>query len=103
MANWSEVCAPDDIGQEGVIRFTQGSKIYAVCRSPDDRFYCTDDICTHEHVDATDGLVMDNTSECPRHDGVFDCRTGEAFFAPVGVNLKSHPTKSENGRILIEI
>ncbi len=103
MAEWTDVCAPDEIENEGVIRFSHGGKIYAVYRSPDDRFFCTDGVCTHEHVDLTDGLVMDNTIECPKHAGVFDYRTGEALRAPVCVNLKTYPTRSENGRIQIEI
>jgi 3-phenylpropionate/trans-cinnamate dioxygenase ferredoxin component len=103
MADWTDVCAPDEIEQEGVVRFTHAGKIYAVYRSPEDDFFCTDGVCTHEHVDLTDGLVMDNTIECPKHAGVFDYRTGEALRAPVCVNLKTYPTRSENGRIQIEI
>lgn len=103
MAQWTDVCAPDDIELEECIKFSQASKIYAVFRSPDGEFYCTDGICTHEHVDLTDGLVMDHTIECPKHSGVFDYRTGEALRAPVCINLKTYPARSENGRIQIEI
>jgi len=47
--------------------------------------------------------VMDYEIECPKHSGAFDYRTGEAKRAPVCVNLKTFPTKVENGRIHIEI
>lgn len=103
MADWIDVCAPEDIEQEGVIRFVHDGKTYAVYRSPEDGFYCTDGICTHEHVDLTDGLVMDDTIECPKHGGVFNYKTGEAMRAPVCVNLKSYKAKSENGRVLIAL
>ena len=50
-----------------------------------------------------DGLVMEYTIECPKHNGLFDYRTGEAVRAPVCVNLKTYPTKVEDGRVFIEI
>ena len=50
-----------------------------------------------------DGLVMDYTIECPKHNGLFDYRTGEALRAPVCVNLKTYTTKVEDGRVSIEI
>lgn len=103
MADWIDVCAPDEIEQEGVKRFLHGGKILAVYRSPDDEFFCTDGVCTHEHVDLTDGLVMDDTVECPKHSGVFNYKTGEAMRAPVCVNLRTYKAKSENGRVLIEV
>ena len=50
-----------------------------------------------------DGLVMEYTIECPKHNGMFDYRTGEALRAPVCVNLKTYSTKVESGRVYIEI
>lgn len=50
-----------------------------------------------------DGLVMEHKIECPKHNGVFDYRTGEALRAPVCVNLKTYTTKVEDGRVYIEV
>jgi 3-phenylpropionate/trans-cinnamate dioxygenase ferredoxin component len=47
--------------------------------------------------------VMDHTIECPKHNGQFDYRTGEALRAPVCVNLGTYPVKVEANRIWIEI
>ena len=46
---------------------------------------------------------MDYTIECPKHNGQFDYRTGEAIRAPVCVDLKTYPVKIDGDRILIEI
>jgi 3-phenylpropionate/trans-cinnamate dioxygenase ferredoxin component len=100
---WIPVCAADDIDEEDVTRFDHGSKTYAVYRSPDDRFYATDGLCTHEAIHLADGLVMDNIIECPKHNGRFDYMTGQAKGAPVCVNLKTYPVKVEGGQILIEL
>ena len=103
MADWIDACGTDDIDQEDVIRFDHGGRTFALYRSPDDEFYCTDGLCTHEQVHLSGGLVMDSVIECPKHNGQFDYRTGEAMRAPVCVDLRTYPTRVEGGRVLIEI
>ena len=41
--------------------------------------------------------------DCPKHNGRFDYRTGEAKGAPVCVNLKVHEVRIEGGRVMIDI
>jgi 3-phenylpropionate/trans-cinnamate dioxygenase ferredoxin subunit len=103
MTHWIEVCGKDDITQEDVIRFDHEGKTFAVYRSPEDKFYATDGLCTHERVHLADGLVMDNIIECPKHNGRFDYTTGAAKGAPVCVNLKTYPVKIENSKIFIAL
>lgn len=103
MTQWVNACSAEDIENEGVIRFDYGGRTFAIYRSPDDEFFCTDGLCTHEKVHLCDGLVMDNTIECPKHNGQFDYRTGKATRLPACVNLQAYSTKVEDGRVLIEI
>jgi len=103
MSNWVEVCATDDIDEEDVIRFDHGGKTFAVYRSPDDRFFATDGLCTHEKIHLADGLVMDDIIECPKHNGRFSYMTGEAKGAPVCVDLKTYPVKVEDGSVFISL
>ena len=103
MANWVEACAPDDIDAEDVTRFDHGGRTFAIYRSADDKFYATDGLCTHEKVHLADGLVMDDIIECPKHNGRFNYKTGEARGAPVCVNLRTYPVKVEDGRVLIQL
>ena len=103
MAEWVDACASDDIEEEDLIRFDHEARTFAIYRSANDEYFCTDGLCTHEQVHLEDGLVMDYEIECPKHNGRFDYRTGEALCAPVCENLKTYPTKVENGRVLIEI
>ena len=101
--SWVTACAADDIEAEDVIRFDHGDRTYAVYRSPDDGYYATDGLCTHGRVHLAGGLVMDTIIECPKHNGRFDYRTGEAKGAPVCVNLKTYPAKVEGGMVLIDV
>lgn len=103
MADWIRACAADDIESEDVMRFDHGDSTYAVYRSPDDRYYCTDGYCTHEKAHLADGLVIDEIIECPKHNGRFDYRSGEAKGAPVCVNLRTYPVKVENGEVYIQV
>jgi 3-phenylpropionate/trans-cinnamate dioxygenase ferredoxin component len=103
MAKWIDACATDDIEEEELIRFDHDGQTFAIYRSPDDEFFCTEGLCTHEKVHLCDGLVMEHTIECPKHNGLFDYRTGEALRAPVCVNLKTYKTKVEGGRVFVEI
>jgi len=103
MSNWVDVCASNEIDEEDVIRFDHEGRTFAVYRSPDDSYHATDGLCTHEKVHLADGLVMDDIIECPKHNGRFNYKTGEAKGAPVCVNLRTYPVKVNGGRVLIQV
>ena len=103
MTQWIEACAVGDIDAEDVMRFDHGGRSFAIYRSPDDRYYATDGLCTHEKVHLADGLVMDHIIECPKHNGRFDYRTGQAKGAPVCVNLATYPVRIEGGKVMIGV
>jgi 3-phenylpropionate/trans-cinnamate dioxygenase ferredoxin subunit len=103
MADWIKACSITDIDAEDLIRFDHGAKTYAIYRSPDDEYFCTDGLCTHEKIHLEDGLVQDYEIECPKHNATFDYRTGEALRAPACVNLNTYQTKIDAGQVLILI
>ena len=103
MPNWIVACGIDDIDREDVIPFEHDGCGYAVYRSPDDMFYATDGMCTHERTMLSDGLVMDHIIECPKHNGRFDYRTGEGKGAPIRVNLKTYRTRVDGSTVSIDI
>jgi 3-phenylpropionate/trans-cinnamate dioxygenase ferredoxin component len=103
MPNWFAACAAEDIDTEDVIPVENEHGSFAVYRSPDDHYYATDGVCTHEHTLLADGLVMDHIIECPKHNGRFDYRTGEGKGAPICVNLKTYPVKVEDATVFIDL
>ncbi|MBN9243482.1 MAG: Rieske 2Fe-2S domain-containing protein [Mesorhizobium sp.] len=103
VSEWIEACGADDIDEEDVIRFDHAGHTFAIYRSPDDEYFATDGLCTHEQVHLSGGLVMDDIIECPKHNGRFNYKTGEAKGAPVCVNLKTYPVKIEGGKVLIQV
>lgn len=103
MGTWVDACAADEIEEEDLIRFDHDGRTFAIYRSPDNEYFCTDGLCTHEKVHLEDGLVMDYEIECPKHNATFDYRTGEALRTPACVDLKTYPVKVEGGRVFIDI
>ena len=86
-----------------MIGFDHGDRTFAVYRSPEDEYYATDGLCTHEKIHLADGLVMDNVIECPKHNGRFDYTDGIALGAPVCENLQTYLVKVEDGQVFINI
>src|SRR5437762_10695684 len=103
MTDWIEACAVNDVDQEDVIRFDHGGRTFAIYRSPHDEYFATDGLCTHEKVHLADGLVMDGIIECPKHNGRFNYKTGEARGAPACVNLGTYPVRVEGGMVLMRL
>ena len=103
MSQWIDACAAEDIDNEDVIRFDHSGRTFAIYRSPDDEYFCTDGLCSHEAVHLADGLVMDYRVECPKHSGEFDYRTGEAMRMPACKHIKTYPAKLEGDRVFVQI
>jgi 3-phenylpropionate/trans-cinnamate dioxygenase ferredoxin component len=103
VSEWVEVCSADHVETEEVIRFDSGGSTFAIYRSPDGNYFATDGLCTHEKIHLADGLVMDDIIECPKHNGRFNYKTGQARGAPVCINLKTYPVKVDAGKVFIRL
>jgi 3-phenylpropionate/trans-cinnamate dioxygenase ferredoxin subunit len=100
---WVEVCAMDDIDAEDVIEVAHGGRSFAVYRSPQSTFHATDPLCTHERANLAEGLVQGDIIECPKHNGRFNYKTGEAKRVPARVNLCTYPVRTEAGKVYIKL
>jgi 3-phenylpropionate/trans-cinnamate dioxygenase ferredoxin component len=103
VANWVEAVAVDEISEDDVVPFTVNGRDFAIYRTAEGEFFASDGHCTHERTLLCDGLVMDGTIECPKHNGRFSLIDGMALGAPVLIDLKMFPTKVESGKIYIDV
>lgn len=101
--SWIAACRADEIDAEDVIRFDHAGRTFALYRSPEDEYFATDGNCTHEQFHLSEGLVMDDIIECPKDNGRFNYKTGEAKGAPVCVNLRTYPVKVEGGTVFLRL
>ena len=58
------------------MRWDHGGRTYAIYRNHEDGYFCTDGLCTHEDIHLADGLVVENTVECPKHSSIFNITNG---------------------------
>ena len=98
---WIDAIAADAVEEEDVMRWDHAGRAFVIIHGPDGQYYCTDGLCTHEQVHLSDGLVLDFEIECPKHNGVFDYRSGKALRAPACDHLGTYDTKLEGGRVYV--
>lgn len=67
------------------------------------RFFCLEDLCTHDGGPLGEGELADNTIACPRHGAKFDIRTGAALTMPATEPTKSFEVKVEGGEVYVKI
>lgn len=69
----------------------------------DGRFYCIDDVCTHDGGTLVDGELTDHRIACPRHGARFDIRSGAALSMPAVRPTRAHAVKVEDGGVWVAI
>lgn len=72
----------------------------ALCRV-DGKFYAIDDICSHEYASMSDGFIDGENIECPLHQASFHIPTGKVLSPPADEDLKTYPTKVEDGKVYV--
>ena len=100
---WIDACSTDDIDAEDVRRFDHGGRTFIIVRNHEDAYFCSDGMCTHENVHLCDGLVVENTIECPKHSSIFNVTNGEVETPPACENLRTYPTRVADGRVLVDL
>lgn len=97
---WHRAAETGEVPLEDVIRVELGGRGVALYNVAG-RYYASDDACTHQRARLSDGFVIDDVIECPRHQGRFDIRTGRALGAPVSRGLVVHPVRIEGDVIYV--
>jgi 3-phenylpropionate/trans-cinnamate dioxygenase ferredoxin subunit len=67
------------------------------------RFYCIDDVCTHDGGPLGEGRLCGHAIACPRHGAQFDIRTGKPLTMPATVPTRTHEVKIEGDDVYVRI
>ncbi len=74
MTEWIDACGVDDVEAEDVMRFDHAGRTFAIYRSPEDEWFCTDGLCSHEQVHLSGGLNGMHDLCWPGHRGLWPDR-----------------------------
>jgi MocE subfamily Rieske [2Fe-2S] domain protein len=93
-----------DMVQPGkVMRLDIDGRTFALYRQTTDSYALSDGLCTHGQTHLADGHLSDCVIECPKHNGRFDLRTGEAIRRPARLPLTMYPVEVVDGRLLADL
>jgi nitrite reductase/ring-hydroxylating ferredoxin subunit len=100
---WVRVAAVADVPEGGVIAVRLGDREIALYHLPGGEYRATDNVCTHEYAQLSDGWLENGEIECPLHAARFDIRTGKALCAPAEKGLEVFPVKAEGTDLLLRL
>jgi 3-phenylpropionate/trans-cinnamate dioxygenase ferredoxin subunit len=69
----------------------------------DQKFYCIDDVCTHDGGPLGEGELCGLELACPRHGAKFDVRDGRAVTMPATENTVSHEVKVVGDDVFVKL
>ncbi len=85
-------------------RVDHADDTYVLCRLESaphgEEFVLCEGICTHQRAHLAEGALVDDVIECPKHNGRFDPRTGEALRFPAKAPLATYHVEVRNGRVV---
>ncbi len=85
--NWVRVAAASEVAEGRVIGVRVGDREVAVYHLAGGEYRATDNICTHEYAQLSEGWLEGDVIECPLHAGQFNVRTGKGLCAPIDKDL----------------
>lgn len=92
------VCRASDVRDDVPAKARIGAEDVAVFKLGD-RYFITQNICSHGPGELSDGYVEGDEIECPFHQGRFKIATGQPSAPPCTVPLKTWAAEQRDGNI----
>ena len=102
MAEWTRVCALDEIPVLGARVFRKGPENISVFRNDADEVFALHDKCPHKGGPLSQGIVHGRSVTCPLHNWKIDLANGEAV-APDSGCTRAFPVKVVDGAVLLAL
>lgn len=102
MSDFILACKTTDIPAEGKLS-VEVSEHFVVIAHVDGKYYCLDDICTHDGGTLGDGYLEDYCLVCPRHGAKFDVRNGDAVEMPATEKTGSYEVRVDGDQIFVRL
>lgn len=102
MSEFLKVAAVTDLPDPGKLTLEVEDSVVVLFRVGG-RFYCIDDVCTHDGGPLGEGQLCGHAIACPRHGAQFDIRTGKPLTMPATVPTRTHEVKIEGDEVYVRI
>lgn len=79
-----------------------GGKDLMLC-NVNGEYYCVDNVCTHDGGTLSEGELIEDEIECPRHGAHFNVKTGAVMTLPAVFPIATYPVKVEGKDIKVII
>jgi nitrite reductase/ring-hydroxylating ferredoxin subunit len=94
------VCLASEVSEDTPVK-AQIDGVYVAVFQVGDRYYVTQNQCTHGPGELADGYVDGDEIECPFHQGRFSIITGQPTSAPCTVALRTWTAELCDGQICV--
>jgi nitrite reductase/ring-hydroxylating ferredoxin subunit len=101
MAALLQLCPTSEVPEGGAIKVERDDLILAVFNLGN-RYFVTDDACTHGPGSLSEGDIDGEVVECNFHNGAFNIITGAVEAPPCMVPLRTYKVSVEDGQVCIE-
>ncbi len=102
MSEFVKVAKVADMPDPGKLTLEVEDSVVVLFRV-DGRFYCIDDVCTHDGGPLGEGRLYDHAIACPRHGAKFDIRTGQPLTMPATVPTVVHEVQVQGEDVYVRI
>ncbi len=102
MSDWIKVAHVADLPDPGKVTLEVAESM-VVLFHVDGKFYCIDDVCTHDGGPLGEGPMDGYHIICPRHGARFDYRTGKVVSMPATEDVRAHEVKVEGEEVYVRL
>ena len=102
MSDFERVASVSDIPDPGKMVVEVDDRM-VVLLHVSGKYYCIDDICTHDGGPLSDGELDGIHIACPRHGAKFDVCSGKALTMPATEDTLVHEVKVDGQDVLIRL
>lgn len=97
---WHRVASVSEIAPEEPKGVRVGQRLIALFNL-DGTIYATDNICSHEFAELSDGFVEGDSIECPLHQARFHIPTGKVLDPPATEDIPVFPVRVDGDEVFV--
>jgi 3-phenylpropionate/trans-cinnamate dioxygenase ferredoxin subunit len=100
---WVRACGLDEVPEQGAVQIDDVADFPIAIVRDAGEVYAIQDLCSHAHINLSEGDVSNCAIECWLHGAAFDLRTGAPKSLPATEPVPVYPVKVEDDAVFVEL